>query len=1101
MRRIAKISFLVLSTILLTPLFGQQFANFATAQMAQEELEKRPLEHADYDRWNTLTGQQLSNDGKWILYSFRSGKVDAENVVKIRRNGSKKEYSIARAGGPRFTFDSRFVIYRVMPDRAKVKALQKAKAKPEQMPSPVLEVLELETGDKFSADRVSTFKIPREDSGWVAYQFSKTSEPNTVKSGSSDVVETYEVTPEGLRRPEKKLKLKKRESEEKKQEEKEKSKKAKPATSKESKEKPNKSKEPKSKVEEVKKTKSTGTTLVLRNLNTGLQQTYPDVVRYWFSKDGSRLAFVASVESDGKKKATDKENSEEPTDGVYVVELDDDLELHQIAGGRGEYKNLAFSDDGTQLAFLTNKDDYKVKTSAWSLYHWKVRQKEAKKIADEKSEGVPNEWWVSPNATAQFSEDGKRLFFDTAPIPEAVAKERKHTALKAAGKKVPDEDEKPKAKLDLWHWQDPQLQPQQLLQAARERGRSYRAVFNIRAKKIVQLATKEIPNVRIDYRSDSNVIAAASNMPYRKMLSWDVPGFQDNYLINLDTGKAETLIEKTKSTGSISPEGKFITWFDAEEKKWFAISTGANRNPVEISEGIEFPLQNELHDTPSLARAYGSAGWMVDDEAFLIYDRFDIWKLDPTGKKKPVCLTESQGRENKIRFRNLRLDLEQRAIDPSKPLTLSAFNETTKASGFYRLNLPHDKSNKSSKKSKKTKVAKKDAAGKNGQSETKPETLQRLIMLDERLSGLSKARNSEDVIFNRSTFEQYPDAWSSKLSFKKIHRVSDINPQQEEYSWGKAELIHWDATDGQKLDGLLIKPDGFDPDKKYPMMVYFYERNSDNLHAYYTPAAGRSIINHSFYVSRGYVLFIPDIPYKTGEPGPSAANAILPGVESIVAQGFIDKKKIGMQGHSWGGYQTAYLVTQTDMFACAESGAPVSNMTSAYGGIRWSSGMSRMFQYERTQSRIGEDLWAAREKYIANSPVFFADKVNTPLLILHNDEDGAVPWYQGIELFVALRRLEKKAWLLNYNQQPHWVMKDENRRDFAIRMQQFFDHYLMDAPEPEWMAYGVPAVDKGKKFGLDLLEPKSEKKEPNEEEPNEEPNEEEKAEAKSEETE
>ena len=260
------------------------------------------------------------------------------------------------------------------------------------------------------------------------------------------------------------------------------------------------------------------------------------------------------------------------------------------------------------------------------------------------------------------------------------------------------------------------------------------------------------------------------------------------------------------------------------------------------------------------------------------------------------------------------------------------------------------------------------------------------------------------------------------------------------------------------------------------MMVYFYERNSDNLHTYYTPAAGRSIINHSFYVSRGYVVFIPDIPYKTGEPGPSAANAILPGVKSIVKQGFINPEKIGMQGHSWGGYQTAYLVTQTDMFACAESGAPVSNMTSAYGGIRWSSGMSRMFQYERTQSRIGADLWSARDKYIANSPVFFADKINTPLLILHNDKDGAVPWYQGIELFVALRRLEQPAWLLNYNGDPHWVMSDANRKDFAIRMQQFFDFYLMDAPEPEWMAYGVPGVDKGKKFGLELMEPEAKPK-------------------------
>ena len=346
-------------------------------------------------------------------------------------------------------------------------------------------------------------------------------------------------------------------------------------------------------------------------------------------------------------------------------------------------------------------------------------------------------------------------------------------------------------------------------------------------------------------------------------------------------------------------------------------------------------------------------------------------------------------------------------------------------------------------------------------------------MLDERVTGLKKAKKSDRVIFTRSSFRTCEDVWTSTLDFREITRVSDINPQQDEYSWGTAELVHWRAKDGQKLDGILLKPDDFDPARKYPMMVYFYERNSDNLHRYYTPAAGRSIICHSFYVSRGYVVFIPDIPYKTGEPGPSAVNAIVPGVEHLIRKGFIDEQRIGMQGHSWGGYQTAYLVTQTDMFACAESGAPVSNMTSAYGGIRWGSGLSRMFQYERTQSRIGEDLWSARDKYVANSPLFFADRINTPLLILHNDEDGAVPWYQGIELFVALRRLGKPAWMLNYNGEPHWVMDEYNRRDFAKRMQQFFDHYLMDAPEPEWMAVGIPAVKKGENFGLELLEPET----------------------------
>ncbi len=206
-----------------------------------------------------------------------------------------------------------------------------------------------------------------------------------------------------------------------------------------------------------------------------------------------------------------------------------------------------------------------------------------------------------------------------------------------------------------------------------------------------------------------------------------------------------------------------------------------------------------------------------------------------------------------------------------------------------------------------------------------------------------------------------------------------------------------------------------------------------------------------------------------GYPGESAFDCIVPGVLSIVAKGFVDPARIGVQGHSWGGYQIAYLVTKTNIFAAAEAGAPVVNMTSAYGGIRWGTGMSRMFQYERTQSRIGGTLWEKLPRYIENSPLFWADKVETPVLMLHNDEDTAVPWYQGIEYFVALRRLNKPVWMLNYNGEPHGLRKYQNQKDWQLRMQQFFDHYLMDAPAPVWLAEGVPAVKKGRTLGLELV--------------------------------
>ena len=293
------------------------------------------------------------------------------------------------------------------------------------------------------------------------------------------------------------------------------------------------------------------------------------------------------------------------------------------------------------------------------------------------------------------------------------------------------------------------------------------------------------------------------------------------------------------------------------------------------------------------------------------------------------------------------------------------------------------------------------------------------------------------------------------------------NPQMSKYLWGSVESVTWTSADNIPLEGLLYKPEGFDPKKKYPMMVYFYEKNSQNIHQHIAPAPIRSSINYSMYTSNGYLVFVPDIVYKIGFPGESAMNCIMPGVTSLIAKGFVDDKRIGIQGHSWGGYQIAYMVTRTNLFRAAEAGAPVVNMISAYGGIRWESGLSRMFQYERTQSRIGGTLWEKPMHYIENSPIFFADKVQTPLLMMHNDGDGAVPWYQGIEYYMALRRLDKPVWMLNYNGQGHGLTQRHHRTDFAKRMMQFFDHYLKDAPMPDWMKKGVPAIEKGINQGID----------------------------------
>jgi len=326
------------------------------------------------------------------------------------------------------------------------------------------------------------------------------------------------------------------------------------------------------------------------------------------------------------------------------------------------------------------------------------------------------------------------------------------------------------------------------------------------------------------------------------------------------------------------------------------------------------------------------------------------------------------------------------------------------------------------------------------------------------------------MLFTKENFEIFPNLILTNSTFRNQKQISDINPQQKEYKWGNIQLVDWKDDNGKTKTGLLVKPQDFDTSKQYPMMVNFYEKSSNRLYNHREPYPGRSTINYSYWANKGYLIFNPDIDYFEGKPGQSAYDDVVLGVNAMIDKGFVDEGKIGLQGHSWGGYQIAHIITKTDMFRCAEAGAPVVNMVSAYGGIRWGTGMSRMFQYERTQSRLGATLWEKPEVYLENSPIFNIDKINTPVLILHNDADGAVPWYQGIEFFVGMRRLGKPAWMLNYNDEPHWPVKRPNRIDFNIRLEQFFDHYLMDKPMPVWMSKGVPAVEKGINYGLELEE-------------------------------
>ena len=747
-----------------------------------------------------------------------------------------------------------------------------------------------------------------------------------------------------------------------------------------------------------------GYPLIIRNLNTSAEDTIPYVTSYYFANEGSVLAYST----------TGKKNKIKP--GVYVKDLNSNLTKHVFdSHNKTKYFNLNLSDSGKNIGFIVDTDSTKSYQRPYELYSWNSKNEKARLLVSKKNS--PRGYKVSSDGNIMFSKDESKLYFGLA-LPEIV-----QDSLLLEEEIV---------NVEVWTYDEPRLYTVQEMQLKNDKKKSFLAVYHLKADKLIQLANKKFPNSTLTYNGNSDYALISNPEPYQLSSQW-TGQFSKNDLaiVNIKTGMSKSIIKANPSISRLSPKGKYVFGYNQIDTTWYSYNIKTEKY-VELTKGKRF--YNETNDTPNYPRSYGSAGWTKNDKRLLIYDRYDIWEFDieNISYKK---LTD--GRKSKTRYRIINLDSEKKFIDTDKKILMSTYNEVSKNSGFYEYNY---KANSGSQ----------------------------LLDGPYNFSYPKKARLNNKLIFSRQSFEEYPNIRVSDLSFNSQIVISDANPQQKNYNWGTAELVNWSSLDGLDLTGMLIKPENFDPNKKYPMIVNFYERSSNALHTHRVPNPGRSSINYSFYASRGYLIFNPDIYYRIGYPGESAFNCVIPGITSLIEKGFVDEKNIGVQGHSWGGYQIAYLVTKTNIFKAAESGAPVVNMISAFGGIRWDTGLSRQFQYEHTQSRIGGNPWEYPQRYYENSPIYNIDKINTPLLIMHNDADGHVPWYQGIEFFVSLRRLGKPSWLLNYNGARHWPLKMKNRKDFNIRMQQFFDHYLKGAPKPMWMIRGVPPIEKGINQGYEL---------------------------------
>ena len=687
-----------------------------------------------------------------------------------------------------------------------------------------------------------------------------------------------------------------------------------------------------------------------------------------------------------------------------------------IENAKGKYSSLTIDPTTGAVAFVFESQSEKKEPSVAKL--WSKGKVVALLTAQLAKDRV-----IATRPGFKFSDDGKRLYLNTAPpTPEA---------------KKPADPTDETVSVDIWHYQDPLIQPEQLLKAASTKNQAYGAVWHIADNRVVQLENPDLPNLTTLAKGNADWGIITTSKPYDIESTW-TNGFRDIYRMNIKTGEKSLLIKKFSGMVAGSSTGRFAVWYDKDSRHYWVADLEKGTAAQNVSKDVPVPLWSDLTDTPGEPAPFGVVGWTTSDKELIVNDQFDLWALDPTTKAKPRCLTNGFGRRWSIVLRRLSVEADEEAIDPTKPLLLSALNEVTKANGFYLGSFK-------------------------GASPTK------LRMEDRDFGDPIKAKDGSTVVVTRQSFQEYPDLYLTDMTFADLKKVTDANPQQADYLWGSNELVDWLSEDGQKLTGILVKPANFDSTKKYPMVVTFYERMSGRLHSYSTPIpAGSAGVNASFYSSRGYLVFMPDVSYQVGYPGRSAVSAIVPGVLSLIKRGFVDETRIGIVGHSWGGYQTAYLVTQTNLFRCAIAGAAVTNMTSAYSGIRWGSGKMRQFQYEAGQSRIGGSIWQYPLQFIENSPVFWVDRVQTPILLLHNDKDGAVPFEQGIEFYGALRRYNKPVWLVNYNGEDHGIGKMINRKDWTIRMAQFFDHFLKGESAPVWLADGVPAVQKGQSLGLEM---------------------------------
>lgn len=770
--------------------------------------------------------------------------------------------------------------------------------------------------------------------------------------------------------------------------------------------------------QEKEKDKWAGSDLLLRELASGREVNLGNVSEFAFDRKGTRLAVLIDAQGQAGNGLLIRDMS-----SGAVVPLDND---------KAVYKSLSWTEKGEALAVLKGREDKGYEDKLWSIVAFSGFQdpKGPRKLVYDPAEDkeFPEGLTVSPNRAPQWTESFDAVLFGIHEVKRKKDAAKKEEGDEAGMKDAPRSPAGRSEELDaedipdlvIWHGGDSRLQSMQQVQEQRDKNFSYLSIYRIKEKKFIRLADEEVrqvepaPKGRFAVGQDSRAYELESNLDGRR--------FRDIYVIDMRTGARTLALEKSRYYFWPLYDGTRFLYYEDRHFHTYDMATG---RAVNITKDVPASFVNEDNDHNVVDPPNYPVGSAMDGRNVLLSDGWDIWSVAAAGGGKGVNLT-ANGYRDKIRYRRLRIDPEEKAIDLDRPQYVAAYGEWTKKAGIARI----DK-------------------GKPAPS--------MLLWDDAGFGGLAKAKRAEVYIYTRDTHKDFPDYYVTDALLRNGRRITEANPQQGGFLWSSGQiLLDYTSAKGDRLQAALFLPSNYEEGKSYPTIVYYYEKMSQQLNRYAQPSANG--FNKSVYTSNGYAVLMPDITYKINDPGMSAAWCVLPAIDAAVAAGVVDRARIGLQGHSWGGYQTCFLVTQSD-FAAAVAGAPLTNMISMYSSIYFNTGSANQPIFESSQGRFTGGYWDNLEAYQRNSPVYYAERINTPLIILHNDKDGAVDWNQGIEFYNTLRRLKKPVIMLQYVGENHGLQKPANRKDYTVRMKEFFDHHLMGKPAPAWYTDGVSHLE------------------------------------------